>query len=155
MKSAGSYSYTYDGDGKRVEKSQNGTYYWFSPDGLPLAETDSSGKTQNEYIYFNGVRTARRDSAGNMYFYFSDQVGTAQLIFNATSGAVCYDSDYTPFGYQMAYTTTCSQDYKFAGMERDGGTGNDHTWFRGYEENLGRWMTPDPAGVSVGDPSNP
>jgi RHS repeat-associated protein len=150
LKSAASVNYTYDGDMKRVEKS-SGTYYWFSPSGTPLAETDASGNTQNEYIYFSAGRTARRDSAGNVYYYFSDPIGTAQLITNST-GTVCYDSNKTPFGYEMAYTTTCAQNYMFAGMERDTETGNDHTWFRGYEQNLGRWMSPDLLG---GDVSNP
>jgi RHS repeat-associated protein len=135
---------------KRVEKS-SGTYYWFSPSGTPLAETDASGNTQNEYIYFSAGRTARRDSAGNVYYYFSDAIGTAQLITNST-GTVCYDSNKTPFGYEMAYTTTCAQNYMFAGMERDSETGNDHTWFRNYEQNLGRWMSPD---LLAGDISNP
>jgi RHS repeat-associated protein len=39
---------------------------------------------------------------------------------------------------------TCAQNYKFTGMERDSETGNDHTWFRNYASNLGRWLTPDP-----------
>jgi RHS repeat-associated protein len=150
LKSAASVNYTYDGDGKRVEKS-SGTYYWFSPSGTPLAETDASGNTQNEYVYFSAGRTARRDSAGNVYYYFSDAIGTAQLITNST-GTVCYDSNKTPFGYEMAYTTTCAQNYMFAGMERDSETGNDHTWFRNYEQNLGRWMSPD---LLSGDVSNP
>jgi RHS repeat-associated protein len=151
---AGSYTYTYDGDGKRVENSFNGYYYWFSPEGVPLAETNTSGATQNEYIYFNGARTARHDSTTNVYYYFSDQIHSAQTITNS-SGTVCYDSDFTPFGYEMAYTTSCPQDYKFAGMERDGFTGNDHTRFRNYEENLGRWMSPDPAGLAAADATNP
>ena len=87
-----------------------------------------------------------------MYYYFSDQIGTAQLIFNATSGAVCYDSDSTPFGYQMVYTSGCAQEYEFAGMELDSETASYATWFRNYEPNLGRWMSPDPLG---GDITNP
>jgi RHS repeat-associated protein len=150
---AGSYNYTYDGDHKRVENSYNGYYYWFSPNGLPLAETNSVGTTQKEYIYFNGARTALRNSYGNQYYYFSDQIGTAQMLTNS-SGTVCYDSDNTPFGYVMAYTTSCPQDYQLAGMELDGGTGNYHTWFRNYEPNLGRWMSPDPAGKAVADPAH-
>lgn len=151
---AGSYTYAYDGDGRRVENSFNDYYYWFSPDGLPLAETNTSGTTQNEYIYFNGARVARHDSTTNVYYYFSDQIHSAQTITNS-SGTVCYDSDFTPFGYEMAYTTSCPQDYKFAAMERDGFTGNDPTWFRNYEENLGRWMSPDPAALAAANPANP
>jgi RHS repeat-associated protein len=150
LKSAGTTTYTYDGDKKRVEKS-SGTYYWLSPSGSVLAETDTGGNTQNEYIYFNGGRTARRDSSGSVYYYFQDQIGSSRLIANS-SGTVCYDADYTPFGYEMAYITTCSQNYKFTGLERDSETGNDHAWFRSYEQNLGRWMSPDPV---AGDVTNP
>ncbi len=152
---AGSYNYTYDGDHKRVENSYNGYYYWFSPDGLPLSETNSGGTVQNEYIYFNGARTARRDSSGNVYYYFSDQIGSTNLMTNS-SGTVCFDADYVLFGSMMPpYTSSCSQDYNFAGMELDGGTGNYHTWFRQYEPNLGRWMSPDPLGLGAADPANP
>jgi RHS repeat-associated protein len=152
QKSAGTTNYTYDGDSKRVEKS-SGTFYWFGPDGLALAETDSSGNTQNEYIYFSGRRTARRDSSGNVYYYFLDQIGTSHLVTNA-SGAVCYDADYTPFGQELAYTTSCTQKYKFTGLERDSETGNDHTWFRNYEWNVGRWMSPDRLAGNVGNPQS-
>ncbi len=111
-----------------MEKS-SGKYYWFSPGGAVLAETDTSGNTQNEYIYFTGGRTAR-------------------LLTNA-SGTVCYDADITPFGQELAYTATCSQNYKFTGMERDTETGNDHSLYRGYESGMGRWMSPDPAGLGT------
>lgn len=39
----GSVTYTYDGNGKRVEKS-NGKLYWYGTDGNVLAETDASGE---------------------------------------------------------------------------------------------------------------
>jgi RHS repeat-associated protein len=152
LKSAGTATYTYDGDGKRVEKS-SGTYYWFSPSGSVLAETDAGGDTQNEYIYFSGGRTARRDSSGDVYYYFQDQIGSSRLIANS-SGTVCYDADFTPFGYEMAYVTSCSQNYKFTGMERDSETGNDHAWFRNYEQNLGRWLSPDPLGGDITNPQS-
>jgi RHS repeat-associated protein len=152
LNSAVSVTYTYDGDGKRVEKS-SGTYYWRNPAGTVLAETSTSGATQNEYIYFNGARIARHDSTADVYYYFSDQIGTAQLITNS-SGTVCYDSDSTPFGYQMAYTTSCSQEFQFAGMQLDSETANYSTWYRYYEPNLGRWMTPDRKPGSVSNPQS-
>jgi RHS repeat-associated protein len=152
MSSAGSTTYTYDGDGKRVENSA-GTYFWFTPDGTLLEESASTGTTLNEYFYFNGMRVAHRDSFSNVEYYFSDQIGTTQLSAKPT-GAVCYDSDSTPFGYQMVYTPTCAQDFDFAGMQLDSETGNDHTWFRNYEPNLGRWMSPDRVAGSVTNPQS-
>jgi YD repeat-containing protein len=58
--------YVYDGDGKRVEKSSNGSaykLYWYDLAGRVLDETDGTGSTSNtsfnEYIYFGGKRIAR------------------------------------------------------------------------------------------------
>jgi RHS repeat-associated protein len=38
---------------------------------------------------------------------------------------------------------------------RDSETNLDHTWFRQYSSQLGRWMHPDPAGLAAVDASNP
>ena len=43
----------------------------------------------------------------------------------------------------------------FTGDERDTEDNLDHTWFRQYSSTLGRWMTPDPAGLAAADPGNP
>jgi YD repeat-containing protein len=51
--------YTYDGDGRRVEKS-SGTIYWYDTGNSVLDETDLNGNLKNEYIFFNGKRIARR-----------------------------------------------------------------------------------------------
>ncbi len=55
-------TYYYDGDGRRVEKSNGTPYilYWYDTGNNVLDETDGSGKLTNEYIYFSGKRIARR-----------------------------------------------------------------------------------------------
>jgi RHS repeat-associated protein len=131
----------------------SGTLYWNSPDGTPLAETNSSGTTLNEYIFFNGNRIARRDPSGNVYYCFQDQLGTTKNL-TTSAGVVCYDADFLPFGYESAYTTTCAQNYKFTGLERDSETGNDHTLHRMYESSLGRWLSPDPLGGDITNPQS-
>jgi RHS repeat-associated protein len=143
-------TYIYDGDGRRVKKS-SGTLYWYGAGAVPLAETDLSGNTVNEYILFARGRIARRDSAGNVYYYFGDHLGSSRSITNAT-GTICYEADFYPFGGERVLSNTCGQNYKFAGMERDSETGEDHTWFRQYASNLGRWLSPDPV---AGDITNP
>jgi RHS repeat-associated protein len=152
LKSAASVTYTYDGDLRRVEKS-SGTLYWYTPAGVPLAETDTSGNTLNEYVFFGSARVARRDSSGNVYYYFEDHLGTATTLSNA-SGVLCYDADFLPFGYERAYVTSCAQNYKFTGLERDGETGLDHTLNRKYDSTLGRWLTPDPKRGDTSDPQS-
>ena len=50
-------TYTYDGDGNRVKKS-NGTLYWGTG---PVLESDLTGNLQREFIFAGGRRIARRD----------------------------------------------------------------------------------------------
>lgn len=57
LKSAGGVNYLYDGDGRRVSKS-NGKLYWYGSGGEILAETDASGTTIAEYVFFGGKRIA-------------------------------------------------------------------------------------------------
>jgi RHS repeat-associated protein len=152
LTSAASVTYTYDGNLNRVKKS-SGTLYWYSPAGVPLAETDTGGNTLNEYVFLGSARIARRDSSGNVYYYFQDKLGTTGTLSNS-SGVLCYDADFLPFGYEMAHTTSCSQNYKFTGLERDGETGLDHTLNRKYDSSLGRWLSPDPKGANVSNPQS-
>jgi len=140
-KTANGVTYTYDGDGKRMKKS-TGPLYWYGLGGEVLAETDTSGNTTNEYIYFAGIRIARRDASANVFYYFGDGLGTPRKITNSV-GTVCYDADFYPFGGERVFTNSCGQNYKFAQMERDTETGQDHTWFRQYSSNFGRWLSPD------------
>ena len=93
-----SVTYTYDNDGKRVMKS-NGKLYWFGMGGGDaLNETDGAGNlnnaTFNEYIFLNGSRIARRDSSNNVFYYFSDNVGTSGAIAQSGQTSPCYDADY-------------------------------------------------------------
>ena len=98
-----------------------------------------------------GRRVARKDGSGDVYYYFEEPVGRTRTMTGAT-GVACNEADYYLFGGEQSHGNTCDQNYHFAGMYRDGETGNDYTQFRMYESNLGRWMTPDPV---AGDISNP
>jgi len=152
LKSAGGVTYTYDGNGERVEKS-GGTLYWRGLDGNVLAETDTSGNTLDEYVYFDGSRIARRDASGNVYYYFPDTLGSEVSITNAT-GTPCFDADFYLFGGEKVFTNNCPPSYKFAGMERDSETGLDHTLNRQYSSQYGRWLSPDPMGGDIMNPQS-
>ena len=78
MATAGAWTYNYDGDNRRVYKS-SGKLYWYGAGGEVLAELDSQFHL-TEYIYFNGMRIARRDpDTGNVYYYLADCRGSARL----------------------------------------------------------------------------
>jgi RHS repeat-associated protein len=180
LTAAAGMTYEYDGAGRRVLKGdwqttavtvcqvQGGTVvcqkeqqrvfvptklYWYGAGSEILDESDPSGNITDEYVYFGGKRVAHSVvSSGSIYYYGEDFLGSSRVI-TTSSGTVCYDADFAPFGYEMAYVTSCTQNYKFTGMERDGETGNDHGWFRNYEQNLGRWVSPD--ALPGGDITNP
>ncbi len=149
-------TYAYDGDGKRVQKS-NGKLYWYGMGSDPLDETDLAGNTNNasfnEYIFFGGKRIARRDSANTVNYYFADHLGTARVATNS-SGIVCYNADFYPFGGERIVTDTCDSAYKFTGKERDSESGLDDFGARYYTSTLGRFMRADEPNVDQ-DPANP
>ena len=158
--------YAYDGDGKRVEKIVGGSVtkiYWFGMGSDALDETDGTGSITNssfnEYILFGGNRIARRDSSGNVFYYFVDHLGTSREIVQSGQTTPCYDADFYPFGGERVYTNTCQQNYKFTGKERDSESNLDNFGARYNSSNLGRFMSPDwsakPQGVPYATFNNP
>jgi RHS repeat-associated protein len=142
---AGGISYTYDGLGTRVKKS-DGKVYWHDTLGNDLAETDLSGNTTAEYISFAGRLIGVRNGS-SVNYYFSDRAANTRAITGAT-GIVCYDADFYPFGVELAFTSTCNPTFKFAGYERDSESGLDYSGMRFYNSRIGRFMTPDPVNAS-------
>jgi RHS repeat-associated protein len=170
----GPYCYVYDGNGLRVAKEtttstcSSGTtvakIYWRSLSGDALAETDGTGSTTNsnynEYVFFAGRRVGSRNGSGGIFYWFADGLGTTRSITTGngpgqTSGQLCYDVDFTPYGQEMSHTehlqtTACPPNYKFTGYERDTETGLDYAFARYYSSSLGRFLSTDPLGGSIG-----
>ena len=158
IKTAAGVNYTYDGDGDRVQKS-NGKIYWFGAGSEILDESDLSGNFTDEYVYFGGKRIAHRVVSGNaIYYYAEDFLGSSRVMTTST-GTVCYDADFYPFGGERVVTNTCPQNYKFTGKERDAETNNDDFGARYYSSQFGRWISPDwsaiPAPVPYANLTNP
>jgi len=144
-------TYTYDGAGNRVKKS-NGKLYWNGDGGAALDETDASGNLTAEYIFFGGTRIARRDVSNNVVYYFSDHLGTAHVVTNS-SGTILDDSDFYPFGGERVVTSSSGNAYKFTGKERDTESGLDNFGARYYASTTGRFLSPDDTKyASLADP---
>jgi RHS repeat-associated protein len=139
---------------------QRPSFGWCGRVGHP-PESDLTGSTTDtayrEYIFFAGRRIASRDSATptpNVYFYYTDHLGSTTAITTAT-GMVCYQASFTPYGEEhTAQTTTCPQNYKFTGYERDLETGLDYAFARYYDSRLGRFMSADLLGGGVAEPQS-
>ena len=162
------YTYYYDGDGNRVQKCNAnpctsgttvGTLYWLGAGGEVLNESGRTGTMQEEYVYFNGQRIARRDlPSGNVHYYFSNHLGSASMITDS-SGNIQQQTDYYPYG-GIAYNAGADANrYKFTGKERDSESNLDMFGARYYGSSLGRFMTPDwaekPTNVPYANFGNP
>ncbi len=157
LKSVASVTYVYDGDGRRMEKSGS-KLYWYDAGGEILAETNVSGTTTAEYIFFGGKRIAMIAAGSAPIYYVEDLLGTSRVVTSST-GTVCYDGDFYPYGGERAYTNSCPQNYKFEGKERDTETGNDDFNARYYSNRFGRWLSSDwsavPEAVPYANLTNP
>lgn len=158
--------YLYNTDGQRVYKyipnnnSPISTSYIYGSDGQVVSYTDTNSNWNGTYIHFGGDLVGLYAGTGT-YFYHRDHLGSTRLGTdvngnvttnpNGTGGQVGYD--YQPFGEQL--TVGGETDIKFTGLERDSETGLDHTDFRQYSSQLGRWMSPDPASLPAADPDDP
>jgi RHS repeat-associated protein len=87
-------------------------------------------------------------ATGSALYYAEDTLGSSRVIVQST-GTLCYDADFTPFGAERSYTSTCAQNYKFEGKERDTETQNDDFGARYYSWRFGRWLSSDWSAVPV------
>jgi len=144
---AAGVTYTYDGDGRRVKKS-NGKLYWYGLAGEVLQETTLTNTLLDDYIFFNGKRTARRrKSDGAVFYFFSDHLGSARVVTNA-SGGIVEESDYYPYGGERVIVNSLDNNYKFTGQERDTESGLDYFGARHFASNLARFLQVDPIVVT-------
>lgn len=147
-------SYTYDADGRRVQKVAGGatTNYVQDLSGNILAETQGGTLTKG-YAYLNGQLIAQYDN-GTTHFLQTDHLGSARVL-TGVNGCVAESLDYLPFGELNSNgSATCPADttQKFTGYERDSETGADYALARYYGSGMGRFFSPDPLGGDITDP---
>ncbi len=93
-------------------------------------------------------------AAEKVYFYHTDAEGTPVAMTDA-SGNVVWQADYKPFGEEQSVTPTPENKKKFIGKEKDEETGLYYFGARYMDAGIGRFTTPDPAGISESDLLNP
>jgi RHS repeat-associated protein len=76
-------------------------------------------------------------------YYFSDHLKTASVITDAT-GNIKAESDYYPWGGELASVNADSNHFKFTGKERDAESGLDLMGARYYSSTSGRFTKADP-----------
>jgi RHS repeat-associated protein len=159
LSSTAGMSYTYDGNGERVLKSNTSTgaavkRYW-SAGGNTLAEADGTGNITAEYVYFGGKRVARIDLPANtVHYYLSDHLGSTSIVASAT-GSVEEESDFYPFGTEVVVSGPGANELKFTGKRRDSESQLDYFGARYYFSGMGRWASVDPKTIALRHLLNP
>ena len=142
-------TYTYDGNGQRVQKIANGvttTYVY-----------DAFGKLAAEYT--SGTYPI---PPCTLCYLSTDHLGSTRMVTDR-NGALISLHDYLPFGEEInsGYAGRPSvngaqdnTDQKFTGQLRDSESNLDYFNARYFAAALGRFISPDPANAGA-DPTNP
>jgi RHS repeat-associated protein len=148
---------SYDGNGLRVKKTENGqtTYYLRSSvlGGQVVAEMNSSGSWTRGYVYLGGSLLAVQDSA--VYWMHEDPVTKSKRVTDA-SGTIVSTVELDPWGADTSRSSNAAfQPRKFTSYERDA-NGTDEAMFRRYNRWQSRFDQPDPydGSYSLGDPQS-
>jgi len=135
--------------------------------GTQDAELDWSAGTEtgwHQNVYADGgllaTYTAQGSAAPALYFSFNDWLGTKRLEIvgnGATAGQMVSWWSSDPFGNYLATygAGTDATEQHFTGKERDSESGNDYFKYRYYASSMGRWLSPDPSGMTHVNLANP
>ncbi len=131
--------YVYDGDGKRIKKTDATSERVYIYGGLNvLYEVNLTTHMDAVYIYGPAGRSAKKVNDVQEY-YHTDQLGSTRLI-TSENGEITEEIQYEPFGEQI---NVSEEKYTYNGKERDE-TGLYYFGARYYDPEMGRFLTRDP-----------
>jgi RHS repeat-associated protein len=143
--------YAYNGKGQRIRKIADSVtnIYHYDRSGSLIAESDAAGTFQVDYLYLNGQILAKIDISVSeaIYYYHDDHLGTPQVLTD-DQGQVIWKADYKPFGEVDVVVGEVENNLRFPGQYYDEETGLQYNWFRDYNPTIGRYIEPDPAGLT-------
>jgi RHS repeat-associated protein len=140
--------YTYNGTGQRIKKvTQTETrIFHYDLRGYLIAETNQSGQMLAEYVYHGDQLLSVIKPGEAVYYFHNDHLGTPQVLTDDT-GAIAWKAVYTPFGGAVTSIQTVENPFRFPGQYYDQETGLHYNYFRYYNPQTGRYITPDPIGL--------
>ncbi len=145
--SSSSTAFNYNGLSQRVgiiEKNAGGTvtctkqFVWSPGDAGPSEERDACDNVTRRF-YPQGEQIS-----GTSYFYTTDHLGSVRELTDVTGTNVQARYDYDLWGRETKVSGTMDADFGYAGYYQYLPSGLNLTMFRGYDPNLGRWLSRDP-----------
>ena len=159
--SAEGATYTYDARGRLSSRTvthasaptSTTTVYVHDLNDHIIAELDASGQTQREYIWLDDMPVAVADNvaSGNPVIYFvhvDHLMRPARMTAQDTSWV--WDVIYAPFGgVSYIWSNPANIDLRFPGQWFQLESGLAYNWHRHYDATLGRYVQPDPLGLTA------
>jgi RHS repeat-associated protein len=157
----------YNALGQRVEKS-NGDVFMYNEDGHLIGEySKSTDRMQREIVYLGDepVALLTQTVTGtapsqvvtpNVFYIFSDHLGTPRMITQATDNAIRWRWDEgDPFGLQPPNENpsglgALTFNLRMPGQYYDRESNLFYNYFRDYDPQTGRYVQSDPIGLRGG-----
>ena len=154
----GSTAYVYGPEGERVATTQNGAVtaeYLYGIDGTLRTTLAPGGTLVRGLVYGAGIHLADYTQNGKTVFHLADEVGSLVNTIDQT-GAAIETCAANPFGESLNCSPSVDfTENHFTDKKRDQESGLDYFKARYYSSTFGRFMSPDPSGLTFADPSNP
>jgi RHS repeat-associated protein len=149
------WNITYDAFGREVEIGSNiPKQVLYSPIGKLGMMNGQTAETIR--IPLPGGSTAELLASGNQeHTLHTDWLGSSRFSTSFAGRSLTYDVSYAPFGESYNAYPASGVDVDFTGQYLDTLPHLYDFTFREYEPAQGRWISPDPAGVSAVNSSNP
>ena len=143
--------YTYNGAGQRIKKvTQTETrIFHYDLRGHLIGETNQTGQMLAEYVYLGDQLLSVIKPGESVYYFHNDHLGTPQVL-TSDSQAIAWKAVYTPFGEAVPSIQIVENPFRFPGQYFDQETGLHYNYFRYYNPQTGRYITPDPIGLEGG-----
>ena len=125
--------------------------------GEQVSETNGAGQWYHTNVFANGQLLATY-GASETFFALNNWLGTKRAEVTPDGDLTTFAS--LPFGDDLTTATIVgtqpdATEQHYTGKELDSRSGNDYSVARFYANSVGRWLTPDPSGLSYADPTNP
>jgi RHS repeat-associated protein len=155
-------NYTYNGLGERTTKQTVGNmqHYFYGAEQQLMAEYDTSGDVEREYIYLKGQPVVMLEHDGSMinkYWIHNDHLGRPLVLTDAAGDAVWQLLDTDAFGNDANIDEDPDNDsiylvfnLRFPGQYFDEETGLSYNYHRYYDSLSGRYLQSDPIGLEGG-----
>lgn len=146
--------YEYDGESYRIRikeltssvETKNETFVWCGSGRTPRICQKRSGSTVLRNYFKEGFEEGTSD-----YFYTKDHLGSVREVVGSGGTTIASRRLYDPWGKSTETGSGAMADFGFTGHYFDRPTGESLTWYRGYDPNLGRWLSQDPIGLEGGE----